>query len=133
MQQKQASRSQLNAAAFRSSAERAVFSGQREACSVPYSDGDDASTDADKSSERFASPLMIARHDISLPFRNPFFVTLTPSGEIAAMYACPSISSSLLRTLSSLVAIKFLASQGSLHAYSPVTCQSRNNQIRWIG
>src|SRR4029079_14696641 len=98
-----------------------------------YSDVDEASTDALRSAERFASPLMIWRHDISLPLRNPFFVTLTPSGEIAAMYAWPSISISLLRTLSSFVAIKFLASQGSLHAYSPVPCQSRNNQIRWIG
>jgi hypothetical protein len=50
-----------------------------------YSEVDAASTDALRSALRLASPLMIDFQEISFPFRNPFFVTFTPSGEIAAI------------------------------------------------
>ena len=42
---------------------------------------------------------------ISRPFRKPFWVSFTPSGEIVTMYACPSISISRLIVLSNLVAM----------------------------
>src|SRR5215469_4108740 len=46
--------------------------------------------------------------DITRPFRKPFWVNFTPSGEIATVYGCPSMSSSRLIVLSNLVAIGLL-------------------------
>jgi hypothetical protein len=68
-----------------------------------YSPGSLAATDALRSERSDASPLAIADQVISFPFRKPFLVTFTPSGEIVAMCGSPLITISRFSVFSSLV------------------------------